>query len=273
VGAWTFPATTEGHVRDLAKWIYGTDGSGDEPGVTVRVALSALCDDAAARDRIVMWGRTLCRRVGHGAGVALGEGVVVVSGAFAAQGGSAEAPVLGGFEGIVLEVHEMPRGLAEASAAALGDAVWIVGGEAREGRVSDAVWHAIRGPEAAAPAGADGTAVRMRVSLSGLSDAAPSWRGVVHAHWVLCARYHHDRPVVLGIGVEVVEGQFEPSGGTLWSPCLGVVDGVVLEVVGLPRWIVEGTVAEHGEAVTIVEAPARVEAVDGGQAPGEEGGE
>jgi len=98
------------------------------------------------------------------------------------------------------------------------------------------------------PADGDWAAVVMRVALGGVvwppgtGRAAPM--GMAIASWPLCwrgedGRVHLGTELGLGYSVTVVAGTFAPApDGGEW-PLLGPVDGVVLEVRGLARWVAD----------------------------------
>lgn len=124
---WAFALKDEQRVRELAREIYGTDGSETSHAVTVRVDTRKL----NFRDHygeIRLAGRSLARRTGRDVAVRLGDGVVVVNGRFPATGGSVKNPCLD-FVGldIVLEVRNVPFSVAQKMIAEAGaDAVNII---------------------------------------------------------------------------------------------------------------------------------------------------
>jgi hypothetical protein len=108
---WVFDARDEQHVRDLLLAIYGTDGSGSVPTVTVRHRITGyggLHD--SAKQELWMLGRLVARRRFRDAPVQLGEGVIVAEGRFPGSGGSAKYPAIGG-DGVVLEIKDVPASL------------------------------------------------------------------------------------------------------------------------------------------------------------------
>jgi hypothetical protein len=109
---WTFDARDEERVRDLARSIYGSDGSEPVQLVTIRYTLDA----SDAREQ-VLWvaGREVARRTARDAAVKLGKGVILIEGRFPSSGGSTKYPVLAGYNtaapGIVLEIRDVPATL------------------------------------------------------------------------------------------------------------------------------------------------------------------
>lgn len=103
--AWQFDVRDEARVRELARSIYGTDGADNPELVTIRVTITGR---EAASQEFWLAGRLIARRPGRDLPVRLGDGVVVVEGAFPRRAGSAKHPELGG-EGVVLEVRDVPR--------------------------------------------------------------------------------------------------------------------------------------------------------------------
>lgn len=72
--------------------------------------------------------------------------------------------------------------------------------------------------------------VTVRVHLRGVIDDASVW-GLGRR---LLSRSYRDSPVRLGEGVVLIEGRFAFSGGWRRKPCIGAVDGAVLEVRDVP---------------------------------------
>ncbi|MFJ4418773.1 hypothetical protein [Streptomyces sp. NPDC088925] len=110
-GAWVFDARDETRVRELARAVYGTDGSPDEDTVTVRLPAPHLTGEA---NRPVAWwafGREIAARFSRDERVRLGDGVVIVSGGFERGGGSVKYPSLNPKDGTVVEVRDVPRAL------------------------------------------------------------------------------------------------------------------------------------------------------------------
>lgn len=112
---WVFDGQDTQRVRALAIDIYGTDGSdNDAPGVTVRVDLCRVGKGTRCLERdLVLVGHRIAHRLGRDSNVRLGEGVVVVEGEFSRSGGSVKNPAVGDLSGIVVEVRDLPRMVAE----------------------------------------------------------------------------------------------------------------------------------------------------------------
>lgn len=108
---WVFDARDEQRVRDLAREIFGTDGSPiTEPLVTVKFS------GHMPGSEYWKFGRLIARRPGRDAEVQLGEGVVLVEGYFLGRNGSMRYPVIGG-EGTVLEIRDVPLSMARRAIA------------------------------------------------------------------------------------------------------------------------------------------------------------
>lgn len=108
---WAFDARDEQRVRELLVSIYGTDGSGPVPTVTVRHRITGyggLHD--SAKQELWLLGRLVAQRRFRDAPVQLGAGVVVVEGKFPGRGGSAKYPAIDG-DGVVLEIRDVPASL------------------------------------------------------------------------------------------------------------------------------------------------------------------
>lgn len=121
---WRFDARDVQRVRDLAREFWGTDGSdADEPTVTVRVPLTPVYAYQGQEYRLA--GRRLAWRPARDDQVRLANGVVVVAGAFPSRGGSVRNPQLGdqgdNLSEIVLEVRDVPRGVADKMRAEQAD--------------------------------------------------------------------------------------------------------------------------------------------------------
>lgn len=104
---WTFDARDEERVREMVRAIYGTDGSQPAAVVTVRYT-----PDRHDLQHATLWlfGREVATRMGRDNPVRLGEGVVIVSGAFAGSGGSRQYPLIGDAD-VVLEVRDVPAAM------------------------------------------------------------------------------------------------------------------------------------------------------------------
>ncbi|MEZ5130326.1 MAG: hypothetical protein R2763_01170 [Mycobacterium sp.] len=108
---WSFDLRDESRVRDLARDIYGTDGSVEEAADTVTVRVD--CNGYARRQGITVGGRTVASRRYRDEAVRLSEGVVIVSGGFRDSGGSMRYPVIGETTAVI-EVRDVPRAAAQA---------------------------------------------------------------------------------------------------------------------------------------------------------------
>ena len=105
---WTFDVRDEARVRALAVKLYGTDGSGDMPTITVRIPVPAPFTPYRYQE-LVLAGRTLAFRPGRDTPVRYADEVVLVSGGFPPRGGSVKKPVLGEARAdTLLEVRDVP---------------------------------------------------------------------------------------------------------------------------------------------------------------------
>ncbi|MGW6203708.1 hypothetical protein ACWF9B_08690 [Streptomyces sp. NPDC055089] len=104
---WHFDGRDEERVRELARNIFGTDGSPEAEAdtVTVRWAVGDLTSDKEIR----LAGRRVAERRYRDSSVTLGEGVVVVQGGFKGSGGSMRNPTLNAKDNTVLEIRDVPR--------------------------------------------------------------------------------------------------------------------------------------------------------------------
>jgi hypothetical protein len=116
---WTFDARDETRVRELARAIYGTDGSTPTELVTVRVKLSASLQaegEPISGADVWMFGRNLIHKMGRDIAPILGTGVIIVDGALQTFGGSAAHPAIAFKDGtLTIEVRDVPRELVEES--------------------------------------------------------------------------------------------------------------------------------------------------------------
>ncbi|MFD3889963.1 hypothetical protein [Streptomyces microflavus] len=114
-GAWVFDARDDERVRELAREIYGTDGTPDVGGtVTVRIPVGNAQGEKGGRPAtLYQYGRTIATRYGRDEEPRLGAGVVLISGGFG-QGGSHNYIELGPLDDTVVEVRDMPRSVAVA---------------------------------------------------------------------------------------------------------------------------------------------------------------
>lgn len=113
--AWTFDARDEERVRDLARTVFGTDGSAADQAdlVTIRTTV----DDARAPKhgaaQSYCLGRLIATRRGRDEDVSLGQGVVLISGGFAGAGGSTTYPQISPLDGTIVEIRDVPRAALE----------------------------------------------------------------------------------------------------------------------------------------------------------------
>jgi hypothetical protein len=111
---WAFDARDEANVRKLCMDVYGTDGEeGADDLVDLRVPL--LENDLWREQTLYLGGRQIAHRQGRDDPVRLGDGVVVVEGAFPASGGSRKSPELANQlrDPLVVEIRDLPRRAAE----------------------------------------------------------------------------------------------------------------------------------------------------------------
>lgn len=105
---WTFDRRDEARVHDLARQVYGTDGTPTET-VTVR-----WCPPfgACASQELYFAGRQIAYRPGRDSPVRLGDGVVIVEGKLPSSGGSARNPALASYgeSPVVFEIRDIPAG-------------------------------------------------------------------------------------------------------------------------------------------------------------------
>jgi hypothetical protein len=111
---WVFDLRDEERVRELAREVYGTDGTASR---TVTVRLSDPEGYAPYSGELYLFGRMIARRRGRDEPVRLGDGVIIVSGGFADSGGSVKNPRLEAQEGTVLEVRDVPADHADIARA------------------------------------------------------------------------------------------------------------------------------------------------------------
>ncbi|MFH8350221.1 hypothetical protein [Streptomyces sp. NPDC018045] len=108
---WHFDSRDEDRVRELAREVFGTDGSSADEAdtVTVRYSIGGLGAGGHRLDRLILAGREIVIRRYRDEPPRLGQGVVLISGGFASQGGSTRYPSLAAEPGTVLEVRDIPR--------------------------------------------------------------------------------------------------------------------------------------------------------------------
>ena len=105
---WSFDIRDLDRVRAMALEVYGTDGTPQET-VTVRMRV-----DNGASNPLWVCGRKVAQRYTRDRSVYLGDGVVILDGAFQKSGGSRNYPTLSPDGAVILEIRDVPRPLAEA---------------------------------------------------------------------------------------------------------------------------------------------------------------
>ena len=105
---WVFDAQDEARVRQLAREIWGTDGSHPVPTLTVLVNLDEIDADIRSQE-LWLFGRRIAYRPRRDAKVVLGAGVIIVHGGFQYRGGSMRYPELAPKDGTILEVRYVPH--------------------------------------------------------------------------------------------------------------------------------------------------------------------
>ena len=124
---WVFDARDEERVRELCRAIYGTEGTGCDELVTLRVTVT--CDWEQRRDGLYLAGRQIARAFGRKSGAKLGAGVVVLSGGFS-SGGSVNNWKTICKAGTVFELRDVPRYAAEKALEENREwTIEIIGGE------------------------------------------------------------------------------------------------------------------------------------------------
>jgi hypothetical protein len=111
---WVFDSRDEERVRELAREVYGTDGTPDAGGtVTVRIGVGDVRGEKGGRPAtLYRYGRKIATRFGRDQEPRLGEGVVLISGGFAGSAGSHNYIELGPLDDTVVEVRDIPRSVA-----------------------------------------------------------------------------------------------------------------------------------------------------------------
>lgn len=109
---WHFDARDEERVRELAREVYGTDGSDAGDTVTVRIEVSEDHTWSERNQGLFLGGRQIARAYGRDSGATLADGVIVLGGEID-SGGSAKNWSTVAREGTVIEVRDVPRGVAE----------------------------------------------------------------------------------------------------------------------------------------------------------------
>lgn len=121
--SWRFDPRDEARVRELAREIYGTDGTPEEL-VSVRVRADLVSLESVAE--LELFGRTIVRRWRRDEAPRLGNGVVIVEGGFPRSGGSTKYPELDPFDGTVLEIRDVPAGAARKAASERPNVISVV---------------------------------------------------------------------------------------------------------------------------------------------------
>lgn len=110
--AWRFDARDEDRVREMARDIYGTDGTVESvlDTVTVRIKAADYIDHTGrdTENTVRVAGRRVAYREYRDAEVTLVPGVVIVAGGFATSGGSMRYPEIGATDA-VLEIRDVSR--------------------------------------------------------------------------------------------------------------------------------------------------------------------
>jgi len=110
--AWTFDERDLDRVREICIEVYGTDNL--TPGielVNVRINLDLFKQDGD--ESIFLFGRTIVERKYRDYSVKFSDGVILISGGFPSSGGSAKYPSLSQQSGTVLEIRDVPEGIAK----------------------------------------------------------------------------------------------------------------------------------------------------------------
>jgi hypothetical protein len=109
---WTFDARDEERARALCMEIFGTDGT---PQATATVQIVVEQAWRAVGREYWRFGRRLINKMGRDSTPSLGDGVILVDGAFLSRGGSRANPIITmRGESVTLEVRDVPRAALEA---------------------------------------------------------------------------------------------------------------------------------------------------------------
>lgn len=120
---WAFDERDTERVRELCVDVFGTDGLafGDEL-VNVRIYLDkGLFQEKSNSSLITLFGRTIIERKYRDYAVKFSDGVILISGGFPESGGSSKNPLLSPKNDTVLEIRDVPRGIAEKRRKIYGD--------------------------------------------------------------------------------------------------------------------------------------------------------
>lgn len=120
---WVFPASQLGRVRELCQDIYGTDGTAQEL-VTVRVVVEPISRKSDCQ--LYIAGRKVASVSGRDSGARLGDGIVLLEGAFS-SGGSMKNPGLFAREGTTIEILDLPK--AKADELVAGEEAYVASAE------------------------------------------------------------------------------------------------------------------------------------------------
>ncbi|MFF8618296.1 helix-turn-helix domain-containing protein [Streptomyces sp. NPDC015350] len=112
VQRWHFDPRSEKRVRDLCISIWGTDGTLHKNNDLV--ALHWGFDDLPWEKEVWLVGRLIAFRPHRDSHVQLGWGVTLLQGGFFESGGSIKNPRLDPKKGTVLEIRDVPRGIAKS---------------------------------------------------------------------------------------------------------------------------------------------------------------
>lgn len=109
--AWIFDARDEQRVRDLAREIYGTDGSPEDTADLVTVRIKLADHEVSFRDggRAEFAGRIIAERRARDCDVRLADNVILIAGKLAGRGGSVRYPEIDAADDVVVEIRDIPR--------------------------------------------------------------------------------------------------------------------------------------------------------------------
>ncbi|MBF6333586.1 hypothetical protein [Nocardia transvalensis] len=112
--AWVFDSRDEDRVRQLARAVYGTDGTTDPAGtVTVRIEVLDVRGERGGKPATLwQFGHKIATRFGRDEEPRLGNGVVLVTGGFKRSAGSHNYIELGPLPNTYVEVRDVPRTVA-----------------------------------------------------------------------------------------------------------------------------------------------------------------
>lgn len=121
LGGWYFDPRDESEVRRIVEEVYGYNEL--EMPDLVQVVITLVGDGVNFADDCFICGRQVARRAYRDYAVKLGDGVIVIKGAFPRSGGSSKYPRLlnNSSEQVTLLVRDVPRKLAEREVARYQD--------------------------------------------------------------------------------------------------------------------------------------------------------